>query len=137
MIALRAIPGVVEVGLEDLAVGRRDPRPVEVLVAADRVAVIQSGRLVALDTPARLVASGGVDAVISFDLPEAREVRLAVYALDGSLVRMLASGELPAGTHDIVWDGRDDRGRQVSSGVYLGVLRTGEEVRTAKLIVLK
>jgi ABC-2 type transport system ATP-binding protein len=37
---------------------------------ADRVAVIQSGRLVALDTPARLVASGGVDAVISFDLPE-------------------------------------------------------------------
>jgi ABC-2 type transport system ATP-binding protein len=37
---------------------------------ADRVAVIQSGRLVALDTPAGLVAAGGVDAVISFDLPE-------------------------------------------------------------------
>ena len=36
---------------------------------ADRVAVIASGRLIALDTPANLVAAGGVDAVISFDLP--------------------------------------------------------------------
>lgn len=37
---------------------------------ADRVAVVQAGRLVALDTPARLVASSGVDAVISFELPD-------------------------------------------------------------------
>jgi ABC-2 type transport system ATP-binding protein len=41
---------------------------------ADRVAVIQAGRLVALDTPANLVRTEGAEALISFDLPEGLEL---------------------------------------------------------------
>lgn len=74
---------------------------------------------------------------ISFDLPESREVRLAVYALDGSLVRTLVGGELPAGTHDIVWDGRDDRRQGVATGTYFYRLVAGPNVEVRKMLLMK
>jgi len=45
--------------------------------------------------------------------------RLEVYDVSGRRVRVLHRGELPAGRHEFSWDGRDDRGVAVSSGVYL------------------
>ena len=74
---------------------------------------------------------------ISFDLPEAREVRLAVYAVDGSLVRTLVSGELPSGVHDIVWDGRDDRRQTVATGAYFYRLQAGSDSEVRKMLLMK
>lgn len=54
-----------------------------------------------------------------FDLIRGGHFRLAVYDLGGGSVRTLASGDLPAGSHSARWDGRDDHGRPLPSGVYI------------------
>ncbi len=74
---------------------------------------------------------------ISFDLPEARGVRLGIYAVDGSLVRTLVGGELPAGRHDIVWDGRDDRRQGVATGTYFYRLEAGPDIEVRKMLLMK
>jgi hypothetical protein len=51
-------------------------------------------------------------------LPRAARVSLAVYDQQGRRVRTLAAGTRPAGEHAIVWDGRDESGRAVASGIY-------------------
>ncbi len=56
---------------------------------------------------------------IHFDLPQDLPVRLAVYGLDGTLVKVLAEGTLAAGAHAATWDGTAADGRAVPSGVYL------------------
>jgi hypothetical protein len=52
-------------------------------------------------------------------LPREARVALAVYDQQGRRVRTLLAGTLPAGEHPVTWDGRDDRGRGVASGIYL------------------
>ncbi|MBE0564771.1 MAG: T9SS type A sorting domain-containing protein, partial [Krumholzibacteria bacterium] len=56
---------------------------------------------------------------IAFTLESAGRVNLTVHDLAGRRVRTLVAQELPTGRHDAVWDGRDDSGRALGSGVYL------------------
>ncbi|MEZ4649365.1 MAG: FlgD immunoglobulin-like domain containing protein [Candidatus Eisenbacteria bacterium] len=76
------------------------------------------------------------DTSIRFRLPEAGHARLTIYAVDGTRVRELANAPLPAGEHAYVWDGRDSRGDDVPSGVYLYRLKIdrGEETRALHMI---
>lgn len=55
---------------------------------------------------------------VRFRLPRATQVELCVYNVRGELVRTLATGAFPAGEHAVEWDGRTERGGNVSSGVY-------------------
>jgi flagellar hook assembly protein FlgD len=55
---------------------------------------------------------------ISFALPKASKVTVAVYNLLGQQVATLLNGELIAGSHEVVWNGTDASGRSVGSGVY-------------------
>lgn len=74
---------------------------------------------------------------IAFVLPESREVRLAVYSLDGSLVRMLLDGSLPAGPHSVVWDGLDDQGQGVATGAYFYRIEAGPDSQVRKMLLMK
>jgi hypothetical protein len=74
---------------------------------------------------------------ISFSLPEAAETELAVYNVTGQKVRTLADDRLAAGQHTVSWDGRDDRGREAGSGVYICQLRCGRRVRAEKILLLR
>jgi len=74
---------------------------------------------------------------ISFSLPSDETVRLAVYSLDGRLVRVLLSGPRIAGRHEVVWDGADDQGRSVASGAYFCRLAAGQFSHTTKMILMK
>jgi hypothetical protein len=56
---------------------------------------------------------------IAFALPEAGKVTLSIYALTGQLVATLVDGELPAGHHQLSWNGRNQFGTTVAAGVYL------------------
>ena len=56
---------------------------------------------------------------IRFDLPSAGPVELAVFTVAGRRIRTLVAGELSAGHHSITWDGRDENGEAVPSGIYL------------------
>lgn len=73
---------------------------------------------------------------ISYQLPSAGHVSLKIYNIAGQLVRVLADGQRPAGLSTVSWDGRDDRGRTVSAGVYHYRLAHGggQQVRTLLFI---
>ncbi|MFQ5650418.1 MAG: FlgD immunoglobulin-like domain containing protein [bacterium] len=64
-------------------------------------------------------------------------VQLKIYNLRGQVVRTLVSEFQRAGDHSVVWDGRDDRGQAVASGVYLYRLKSGQQIRTRRMVLLR
>jgi hypothetical protein len=74
---------------------------------------------------------------IRFDLARDGAVALVVYDVSGRAVRTLARGAYPRGEHVVRWDGRDDRGVPVSTGVYFYRLDAGRFSATRKTILLK
>ncbi len=96
--------------------------------------------------PARLTLSPNVPnpfnpaTVIRFTIPEGRNggsIDLAVFDTAGRRVRTLLHETAVAGPHSITWDGRDDRGRSVSSGVYLYRIADGVESRTGRMVLVR
>jgi hypothetical protein len=74
---------------------------------------------------------------IRFDLPAPSTVKLAIYAADGALVRVLVNQMLPAGPHDAIWTGRDAVGKDSASGVYFYRLESAFGVQTRRMVLLK
>jgi hypothetical protein len=74
---------------------------------------------------------------IVYDLAAAGPVRLAVYDLRGVRVRTLVGATQAAGRHEIVWNGRDDGGKQAASGVYMLRLVAGEVSQLRKMTLVK
>ncbi len=74
---------------------------------------------------------------IDFTLPEGGFTRLAVFDLRGRRIRLLQEGFLPGGKHHARWDGRNDRGREMPSGVYACRLSTGSGIRILKLSLVR
>jgi len=74
---------------------------------------------------------------ISFTVGNPQRVEIGVYDLTGHHIVELADEVYATGRHSLVWNGRDDTGRFVSSGTYLVLLRTVDELRTRKLTLLK
>jgi Tol biopolymer transport system component len=74
---------------------------------------------------------------IRFALPADGEVELVLYNLMGQKVATLVEGLRAAGIYAIHWDGVNERGRALASGVYLYRLRAGAQVETRKLVVLR
>ncbi len=74
---------------------------------------------------------------ISYTLPQAEESSLIIYNLKGQVVRHLASGLESAGNHLVTWDGRDDQGRYVGSGIYNCRLVSGNQAKTHKMLLIK
>lgn len=72
--------------------------------------------------------------IIRFDLLEASDVRLGVFDAQGRAVRRLLSGahRMP-GSYSLVWDGRDDRGREAPAGIYFYRLENGNTARSARV----
>ncbi len=74
---------------------------------------------------------------ISFALPTAGAVRLAVFDVSGRRVTTLLDGAQPAGAHHVVWDGRDAAGVSLSSGVYFYRLEAAGAQIERKMLLLK
>ncbi len=74
---------------------------------------------------------------IIYELPSAMEIVLDVYNILGQKTRTLKRGKTHSGEHRVVWDGRDDRGRLLSSGVYLVRLHTPAGTHVRKVMMLK
>ncbi len=64
--------------------------------------------------------------VLAFSLAKRGPVQLAIYSVDGRKLRTLANDTREAGTYRFAWDGRDDRGNAVQSGMFFVRLSTGE-----------
>ncbi|MBW6514097.1 MAG: VCBS repeat-containing protein [Candidatus Syntrophosphaera sp.] len=74
---------------------------------------------------------------ISFQIAEDGETRLAVYNLKGQLVRVLKDEYSSQGRHSVVWDGRDESGHPVASGLYLYRLQTRDASLTKRMLLAK
>lgn len=74
---------------------------------------------------------------IAYRLPEDSNVRLVVFNILGQQVRTLVNGRVSAGAFSIAWDGRDEAGRQVASGVYLYRLDAGKFKAIKRMTLLK
>jgi len=75
---------------------------------------------------------------IRFGLPAPSAVSLEIYDVAGRLVRRLKIGAVePAGFHQVTWQGKDDRGRELGSGVYLYRLTVGEVVKTRSMTLVR
>ncbi|MBN1999783.1 T9SS type A sorting domain-containing protein, partial [candidate division KSB1 bacterium] len=74
---------------------------------------------------------------ISFTVPKSCHVKLAVYNIKGQIVRLLVSRQLPAGTSEALWDGCDQTGNRVGSGIYFYRIQAGEYNRTRKMLLVR
>jgi transcriptional regulator CtsR len=73
---------------------------------------------------------------IRFGLKEAGVVHLSIYNLQGQEVRALISGQMNPGEHSVIWNGRDNRGRLLSNGMYIYKLRVNgfEQIKKMSLV---
>ncbi|HHE38799.1 MAG TPA: T9SS type A sorting domain-containing protein [Candidatus Cloacimonetes bacterium] len=77
---------------------------------------------------------------INYQLSKPAKVELVIFNLKGQKIKQLISNsanQLSAGQHSVVWDGKDDSGRSVSSGVYFYKLQAGDYQKTRKMILLR
>jgi hypothetical protein len=108
-----------------------------------QLGVVLSGVAAAAELPTSYALLGNYpnpfnpETTIGFALPERSLVTLAVYDVLGQQVRVLVSRALPAGQHQVVWDGRDELGRPVSSGVYMYRLQAGAFSQLKRMVMIK
>lgn len=74
---------------------------------------------------------------ISYILPERSEVRLVIHDVMGREITTLLSGGQPAGSYSVKWNGTDDLGHPVSTGVYFCRLQAGEDSQTIKMVFVE
>ncbi len=74
---------------------------------------------------------------VGYALPAASDVRIAVYNVLGEQVASLANGVQEAGYYTVQWNGTDNRGHQVTSGVYFLTMHAGEFTAMKKMMLVK
>ena len=79
---------------------------------------------------------------IPYQLAKPAEVTVSIHSADGKLVRTLTLGQLPAGVYQdkdraVYWDGKNEQGESVASGVYFYTLKAGDFSATKKMLIRK
>ena len=74
---------------------------------------------------------------ISFSLPQKSPVKLVVYDILGKEVKTLINSEKDAGSYDVQWNGTNNNGQTVSTGIYIYRIKAGDFVREKKMILMK
>ncbi|MCH7878932.1 MAG: T9SS type A sorting domain-containing protein, partial [candidate division Zixibacteria bacterium] len=74
---------------------------------------------------------------LAFSLPKAAPVKIEVYNILGRKVATVTDRRFPAGSHSVLWDGRNASGGKVSSGIYFVRFTSGDTVERKKMVILK
>ena len=74
---------------------------------------------------------------ISFDMNEAADAALTIYNINGQVIRNLIRGHLDVGGYSFIWDGKDELGKAIPTGVYTYTITSGSQMISKKLILLK
>ncbi len=77
------------------------------------------------------------ETTIRYQLPEPGSVKLCVYDMRGTTVRVLVEGKKEPGHHQVIWNARDEQNRPVASGVYLLRIVAGHFIQQRKMILLR
>lgn len=114
------------------------------LFAGALIAAAEANVITAVPTPAPMRPTLSIHpnpfnpaTVIAFDLTARTTVKLSLFDLRGHLLRTLLHDEREAGSHQVVWDGRDDRGQDAATGVYLCRLQTADATVTRRLALVR
>lgn len=75
--------------------------------------------------------------IIPYSISNKGKVSLCIYDISGKLIRTLINGYVPAGYHEILWDGKDNLGYDVNSGVYISRLNTENNSTQRKMLMIK
>ncbi|NUO82874.1 hypothetical protein HUU05_22610 [candidate division KSB1 bacterium] len=81
--------------------------------------------------------SGNPETEIHFQLPQTEHVALKIFNVLGEEIRTLVEAPFEAGYHRVLWDGKDNDGRPLASGVYLYQLRAGSFSQVKKMSVIR
>ncbi len=92
--------------------------------------------------PSRLEASNHPNpfnpvTTIAYSLPEDSQISISIYNIKGQKVKTLVTGTQPAGDYNVSWDGKDESGKDVTSGIYFYKLKTQKNEITGKMLLLK
>jgi subtilisin family serine protease len=104
---------------------------------------VESGSPISMELPKAYALREARPSVMSretrveFDLPRAGDLSLVVYNLAGQVVRTLLEGNHSGGTYEVSWDGRNEQGLQVPSGVYFVKLNAGAFSDSKRVVVVK
>ncbi|MBI4721448.1 MAG: T9SS type A sorting domain-containing protein [Candidatus Stahlbacteria bacterium] len=79
----------------------------------------------------------GQTARITYGMPRAGKVSLKIYDISGSLIRTLVNTEVKAGAHSITWDGKDNYGKSVATGIYYYKMESGDFNKTRKFVLVR
>jgi len=74
---------------------------------------------------------------IAFEIPQQEFVTLKVFNINGELIKTIAEENLPAGRFERTWNGKDNAGQDVSSGIYIYRLTAGKFDKSARMILMK
>lgn len=104
---------------------------------------VSDSSVITLEIPARYFLSQNhpnpfnSTTTLQYGLPERAEVVLVIYDILGKQVRTLFHGVEEAGVKSVIWDGTDDLGRLVNTGVYLYKIHAGDFTQFQKMLLLK
>ncbi len=73
---------------------------------------------------------------ISYSIPENTNVSLTIFDMQGRVVKNLVHGYKKSGKHSVIWDGKNEIGSTVSSGLYIYVLRTANKAISKKMLMI-
>ena len=130
---------------DDLVITSNDPNQSEVTVALSGTGISTGNDLDLIPTVTELTGNYpnpfNPTTKVNFSLKADSKVSLSIYNVRGQRVKTLVAGNMQAGYHSIVWDGRDDNGKSVSSGVYFSGFdaadKIGDYTSVKKMILLK
>jgi len=74
---------------------------------------------------------------IEFSIPSSGFTSLVIYNIMGQKVRELVADKMSAGTHSVVWNGKDDNSNEVSSGIYISKLKMGKHTSSGRMLIMK
>ena len=77
------------------------------------------------------------ETVIRYTIPEDSKVELSIYNAKGQLVRRLVQERQKKGSYKVIWDGKDDRGAEISSGLYLYQIKANARMSVKKMLIIK
>jgi len=77
------------------------------------------------------------ETTVQFTIPRSGRVILSIHDARGARVALLVDSEVPAGTHEVRWNGRGDHGNPIASGVYLATISFGSTKRSHKIVLAK
>ena len=77
------------------------------------------------------------ETTISFYTAEPSDTEISIYNIHGQKVRQLVNENLSTGQHSVVWDGKDDAGDEVASGIFFYKMKSGDYVSYKKMIMIK